>query len=126
MQADAPGPSTNPRVLARWPAEALLLIVSILAAFSLDAWWSERQRAREVQQDLLVIADELARNAGLVEYQIDQMQRIVAAAQEVREQLSAAPADQPIEAADTRGSCAGSADRREGTRGGPTGVPTGV
>jgi len=101
MSLDSTGRSTNPRVLARWPAEAFVVIVSILVAFSLDAWWSERQSAREVREDLKVVGDELARNAELIESQIDQMQRIVAASGTVGGLLVASSGDQSIEAADT-------------------------
>jgi len=101
MPVDSFGRSPHSRVLVRWLTEALLVVVSILVAFSLDAWWSERQLAREVREDLIVVDEELARNVRTIESQVDQMQRIVAASQTVGGLLLASSADQPIEAADT-------------------------
>ena len=39
-------------------AEGAAIVVSILLAFAIDAWWEERQERTEEQQILLDLADE--------------------------------------------------------------------
>ena len=50
---------------SRWSArlaEGVVIVVSILLAFSLDAWWENRQRREEVDQMLALLDEEIEVN----------------------------------------------------------------
>jgi len=56
----------------RLTAEAVAIVVSILLAFSIDAWWNNRQRETEVQNTISNLAIEFADSA-------DEFERVIAA-----------------------------------------------
>ncbi|EED33234.1 hypothetical protein NOR53_742 [gamma proteobacterium NOR5-3] len=54
--SDAKGPTEDtPPVARRLAVEAMVIVLSILAAFSIDAWWDDRQEARARQAMLMAI-----------------------------------------------------------------------
>lgn len=57
--------------LRRLFVEGLVIVVSILLAFSIDAWWNERQEAQEEARILETISEELDQVIGTVEDQED-------------------------------------------------------
>lgn len=59
--------------------EAAAIVASILVAFALDAWWADQQLADEIAEDLAIVEYELTENIRLVELAVDTMQRVVAA-----------------------------------------------
>ena len=46
--------------------EGMVIVVSILLAFALDAWWEDAQLEREVYQELESVGRELRRNQELL------------------------------------------------------------
>ena len=62
----------------RISAEGIAIIVSILLAFWIDAWWSEKQIEEEIAEDLVIVEHELAENVRLVKQSIEDMNRVVA------------------------------------------------
>lgn len=52
--------------VARFSFEGVLIIVSILAAFAIDSWWSARQLAAEEQELLLQLKSEFEINFALL------------------------------------------------------------
>jgi hypothetical protein len=63
----------------RLAIEAPAIVLSILLAFAIDAWWEERQTEQDIVEDLAVVEHELRENIRLVYITIDTMERIVAA-----------------------------------------------
>jgi hypothetical protein len=55
--------------------DALVVVASILAAFSLDAWWDHRQERAAVAEDLANVAEELQLNRQDIEFGLDIMRR---------------------------------------------------
>jgi len=56
-----------------WPrllVEGLVIVVSILLAFAIDAWWEDRQEAEEARLQIERVVAELESNAVLLEDQI--------------------------------------------------------
>lgn len=45
-------------------AEGVVIVGSILVAFALDAWWSDQELAREVDEDLASLESEVSLNLG--------------------------------------------------------------
>ena len=86
---------------ARLAAEGLVVVVSILIAFALDAWWAERQLEREMAEDLAIVDYELAENIRLVKLTIDIMGRVVAANNTLISELQAQAESPNLEIADT-------------------------
>ena len=65
----------------RWPkllAEGTVIVLSILVAFVLDAWWDGRQFRRELAEELSSVARELDKNRKLVRSEIRALERIIA------------------------------------------------
>ena len=66
----------------RWKTlaiEAPAIVISILLAFAIDAWWEERQTEQAIIEDLAIVEHELAENIRLVQLAIDTMRNIVTA-----------------------------------------------
>jgi len=61
----------------RIAVEGAVIVVSILLAFGIDAWWQSAELKREVAQELQSVGRELRRNQNLLEFQIDMSERIV-------------------------------------------------
>lgn len=49
-------------------AEGLLIVISILVAFSIDAWWEERQDRGEERRILNALRDEFQTNARKIPF----------------------------------------------------------
>ncbi|MGD8278814.1 MAG: hypothetical protein PVH00_12335 [Gemmatimonadota bacterium] len=81
--------------------EGLTVVLSILLAFSLDAWWSGRELRSEVVEDLLSIDQELEGNAERVRYQLDLMSRIVSAGDVLLADMDARPGSRTLPVPDT-------------------------
>ncbi len=67
------------RHIAGLALEGVVVVVSILIAFALDAWWDDRQLAQETVEDLAIVEYELAENIRLVQVTMDIMRQVVAA-----------------------------------------------
>lgn len=83
--------------------EGLVIVLSILLAFALDAWWEGQQLERDVYQELGNVGRELRRNQELLVFQIDVIQRIVAAEEFLLGLMQADPSAGDIAVADTVG-----------------------
>jgi hypothetical protein len=81
--------------------EGLLIICSILIAFSLDTWWGEREAERRLDQELQSVAREVGENRALVAYDIDCLERIVAGSEAILSLLEVAPTTQMVPVQDT-------------------------
>jgi len=57
--------------IARMVAEAALIVVSILLAFGIDAWWDERKSAIEEAEMIVALEKEFLRNGALLEGQME-------------------------------------------------------
>ncbi len=54
-----------------WISESVLIIVSILAAFAIDAWWQERQEKQQEQRILAALKAEFESNAERLPWYIE-------------------------------------------------------
>jgi len=63
----------------RVTAEGTAIVVSILLAFGIQAWWEGRQQQTELRQLLLLLDTELTRNSRLLEASIAAHDEILAA-----------------------------------------------
>ncbi|HKJ18845.1 MAG TPA: hypothetical protein VJ984_15935 [Xanthomonadales bacterium] len=77
--------------IRRLLAEGLVVVASILIAFSLDAWWDDRQLAEEMAEDLAIVEYELTENLRLVELALEITGRVVSASDEIVATLNANP-----------------------------------
>lgn len=73
----------------RLAIEAPAIVVSILLAFAIDAWWEERQTEQDIVEDLAVVQHELEENIRLVGVSINIMERAVAAKDRIIAELKA-------------------------------------
>ena len=71
--------------LARFSFEGVLIVVSILAAFGIDSWWSARQLAAEEQGLLLQLKSEFETNAVLLVERREQHESVVEATKSLLE-----------------------------------------
>ncbi len=78
-------------------AEGLMVVVSILIAFALDAWWEERQLEQEMLEDLAIVEAELAENIRLIVMNVEMMERGVDATHSVIDAMFATPDATQIE-----------------------------
>jgi hypothetical protein len=77
VRTQEPPLSEPPRRLPlRLLGEGVVIIVSILLAFSLDAWWNDQQRRTELDEMLVLLGDELQRNILALEASIEVHQTI--------------------------------------------------
>ncbi len=81
--------------------EGVVIVGSILLAFGIQAWWDDQQLGREIRQELLNVQLELDTNVGLAEFQIDIMERSIAASQSLVATMESAVAEATINTADT-------------------------
>jgi hypothetical protein len=63
--------------VGRLVLEGLVVLLSILTAFALDAWWDGAQSARALSQDLDGVTSELENNREFLLEEIDALQRIM-------------------------------------------------
>ena len=74
-----------------------MVIASILIAFTLDAWWADKQLQDEIAEDLAIVEYELAENIRLVQVTMDIMSQVVAANDELIAELLAYPDSAMVE-----------------------------
>ena len=78
-------------------AEGVMVVVSILIAFALDAWWEDRQVRQEMLEDLSIIEAELEENIRLIGFNIDLMGRVIESNESIIETLFAQPDAEQVE-----------------------------
>lgn len=78
------------RVL-RLVAEGVTVVVSILIAFALDAWWEQRQLEGEMREDLAIVETELEENIRLIDFNLDLMDRVTSASSSITQALFSNP-----------------------------------
>ncbi len=81
--------------------EGVVIVVSILLAFGIQAWWDGTQERAEVRQDLISVAQELDANRELLLVEVDLMQRIAAGTGALTEIMGAASASGVVSIQDT-------------------------
>lgn len=81
-------PNSNEIPWKRLAAEAAAIIVSILLAFSIDAWWEQRQREAETRNTISNLVIEFADSAGEFERVISANRMVIEAADGVLEALA--------------------------------------
>ena len=64
-----------------------MIVVSIVLAFALDAWWDDVAEGRQLRQQLGSVQEEVRGNRDLVLFQVDLMERIVGAGRELVEAM---------------------------------------
>jgi len=63
-----------------WPrifAEGATIVISILLAFGIEAWWSDRQIRQDVQNNLIALREELDSNLGVIERELSYRQAVI-------------------------------------------------
>ena len=78
-------------------SEGILIVVSILVAFTIDAWWEERQERNEEQRLLLSLKHEFQTNIETLPSHIDGHLRSNRAAVELARRQRQAAAEHPFE-----------------------------
>lgn len=89
--------NTNNIQWKRIAAEGAAIVVSILLAFSIDAWWSNYQDRREEQGVLLGIKSEFEQNLAFIEVELAYRNAVV---ESILKLFDASVARTPIEPAD--------------------------
>ena len=82
-------------------AESVVVILSILIAFALDAAWDNRELGRELDQDLVSVAAEVQTNIETAGFHIALANRIVDSSADLLEALRAAPDGEDVAVVDT-------------------------
>ena len=83
--------------IRRLLAEGVTVVVSILIAFALDAWWEQRQLEDEMREDLAIVETELAENVRLIDFNLDLMDRVITASSSITEALFSDPGATEVE-----------------------------
>ena len=83
--------------IRRLLAEGVTVVVSILIAFALDAWWEQRQLEDEMREDLAIVETELAENVRLIDFNLDLMDRVITASSSITEALFSDPGATAVE-----------------------------
>ncbi|MEM1261342.1 MAG: hypothetical protein AAGH76_03020 [Pseudomonadota bacterium] len=69
-----------------WPkitAEAFAVVISILLAFGIDAWWSNRQEERLADESLAALRDELSANIDELQHEREFREAVIASVAEL-------------------------------------------
>ena len=90
-------PSSREIPWRRLTAEGAAIVVSILLAFAIDAWWEERQERAEEQQILLDLADEFVMIRGVLSDHKDTHLARLAAVESLLTRLDSGDTDVPKE-----------------------------
>ena len=80
-----------PKFFVRLWMEGLVIVVSILAAFLLDAWWADRGSRIELAQEVANVRSELQQSRQRVELEIEKLDRIAAGGDQIRQLMDADP-----------------------------------
>ena len=67
------------RNIAELALEGAVVVISILIAFALDAWWNDRQLQQETAEDLAIVQFELSENIRLIRVTTDIIDQVLAA-----------------------------------------------
>lgn len=67
------------RNIAKLALESAVVVISILIAFALDAWWNDRQLQQETAEDLAIVQFELTENIRLIRVTLDIIDEVLAA-----------------------------------------------
>lgn len=67
------------RNILKLALEGTVVVVSILIAFALDAWWNDRQLQQETAEDLAIVQFELIENIRLIRVTTDIIDQVLAA-----------------------------------------------
>ena len=89
------------RNISNLALEGIVVVISILIAFSLDAWWDDKQLDQETAEDLAIVEYELAENIRLVQVTMDILNQVVAANKMLIAELRAHPDSEMVEIEDT-------------------------
>ena len=73
----------------RLSVEAAAIVASILLAFSIDAWWDDRESRKELGLELANVMSELQDNRNRVELEISILNRITSAGSNVLDTMAA-------------------------------------
>jgi hypothetical protein len=71
-------------------AEGVVIVVSIVLAFALDAWWDDVAEGRQLRQQLGSVQAEVRGNRDLVLFQVDLMERMIGAGEALVEAMDSA------------------------------------
>ena len=82
-------------------AEGIIVLLSVLGAFTLEGWRIDREVAREVRQELASVQGELQRNRDGVLVEIVTLQRVVAGGEALIEAIDATPTGSMLTIPDT-------------------------
>lgn len=89
------------KVLGRLWLEGLVIVLSILAAFLLDAWWTDRESRIELALEVTSIRSELELNRQRVQLEIVKLERITTASDQIRQLMDADPDAQTVTVPDS-------------------------
>lgn len=76
-------------------AEGLAIVVSILLAFGIEAWWSNWQDRQDVQENLTALKEELDGNLKEIEYELSFRQAVLESIEKLNSSNDAATALSP-------------------------------
>lgn len=91
----------NRRNIAKLVLEGAVVVVSILIAFALDAWWNDRQLQQETAEDLAIVQFELIENVRLIRVTTNIIEEVLAANNVLIAKLLAQPDSDMVEIDDT-------------------------
>ena len=94
-------PLISRKFLMRLALEGCMVVASILIAFLLDAWWTDREFRQEINQELLSVTRELQDNRQLLSDEIVLIDRISASASALIEQMESVDDKPTVEISDT-------------------------
>lgn len=89
------------RNTAKLALEGVVVVISILIAFALDAWWNDRQLQQETAEDLAIVQFELIENIRLIRVTTDIIDQVLAANNVLIAQLLTQPDSAMVEIDDT-------------------------
>lgn len=87
-----------------WPrilVEGAVIVASILLALAVESWWDAVQEREETRQDLISVAQELAENRALVQFEVDFAARLAAGSASIVATLESVPTGSVVAIADT-------------------------
>ena len=91
----------NRRNIAKLALESAVVVMSILIAFALDAWWNERQLQRDTAEDLAIVQFELEENIRLIRVTTDIIDQVLAANDVFIAELTSQPDSTMVDIDDT-------------------------
>jgi hypothetical protein len=89
------------RNIAKLTLEGVVVVISILIAFALDAWWNDRQLQQETAEDLGIVQFELNENVRLIGLTTDIIDEVIAANNVLIAKLLTQPDSAMVEIDDT-------------------------